>query len=268
MKNILTLSMLTFREALSKRIFIFFFGVSTFIILIFGLLFTFGTVNFISTGFVDGSVTSFNNTLDNGIKMFLTYPLYVGGMFLSIFSVAGFIPSLLEKGNIDLILSKPVSRSQIILGKFFGGTAMVFVNLFYAVFMLWLLFGIKLDVWGTGFLLVPFTITLAFATIYSLIILIGIISKNTTFSLIVSFLIFFVFSPLLASESVSFIFFHNKTIKDILYYIVPQTSDLSTITLSLALGNPIENFAPVFTSILYIILILYISIFIFSKKDY
>ncbi len=271
MKNIYTLALLTFREALSKKIFLFFFSVSTFIIVVFALLFAFISGDSFSGGFVSSQTTTFDNSIANGIKMFLIYPLYAGGLFVSIFSVAGFIPSLLEKGNIDLILSKPVSRPQVIVGKFFGGTAMVFTNLFYAIFMLWLLIGLKFNVWQMDFLLASATITLAFASIYSLIILIGIVTRSTMFSLVISYLIFFVFSPLLSSRETIFAFVDNglmKTIFELLYYLIPQTSDLSSITTSFAVGNPIGNPTIILTSIIYIILILYASIFIFNKKDY
>ncbi|MBU0473497.1 MAG: ABC transporter permease [Bacteroidetes bacterium] len=271
MKNIYTISLLTFREALSKKIFLFFFSVSTFVILVFALLFGFVSAESFSGGFVNASTTSFDNSIANGIKMFIIYPLYAGGLFLSIFSVAGFIPTLLEKGNIDLILSKPVSRPQVILGKFFGGTFMVFSNIFYAIFMLWILIGIKFSVWEANFLLSAFTITLAFASIYSIIILVGILSKSSTFSLVISYMIFFIFSPILSSRDTIFAFIDSgfwKTLFEMLYYIIPQTSDLSTITTSFAVGNSVENFDSIIFSIVYIILILLGAIFIFRKKDY
>ncbi len=271
MKNIFTLSLLTFREALSKKIFLFFFSVSTFVVVVFALLFAFVSAESFSGGFVSGNVTSFDNSIANGIKMFIIFPLYAGGLFISIFSVSSFIPSLLEKGNIDLILSKPVSRAQIIVGKFLGGTAMVFTNIFYAIFMLWILLGFKFGVWDASFLLSSFTITLAFASIYSLIILFGIITRSSMFTLVISYLIFFVLSPLLSSRDTIFVIFENAILKNIfelLYYVIPQTSDLSTITTSLAVGNSVGTFTPIFYSIAYIILIIYFSIFIFNKKDY
>lgn len=271
MKNIYTLSLLTFREALSKKIFLFFFSVSTFVIIVFALLFAFISPESLSDGFVNSSTTSFDNSIANGIKLFLIYPLYAGGLFISIFSVSGFIPSLLEKGNIDLILSKPVSRAQVILGKFFGGTAMVFANIFYAIFMLWVLMGLKFNVWDGAFLLASISITLAFASIYSLIILIGIVTRSTIFSLVISYMIFFIFSPILSSRDSIFSFVDNgfmKTIFELLYYLIPQTSDLSTITTTFAVGNSIDNPATIFFSIIYIILILFGSIFIFNKKDF
>jgi len=271
MKNIYTISLLTFREALSKKIFLFFFSVSTFVILVFALLFGFVSAESFSGGFVNASTTSFDNSIANGIKMFIIYPLYAGGLFLSIFSVAGFIPTLLEKGNIDLILSKPVSRPQVILGKFFGGTFMVFANIFYTIFMIWFLIGLKFNVWEANFLLSAFTITLAFASIYSIIILIGVLNKSSTLALVISYMIFFIFSPILSSRDSIFAFINNQFLKslfELLYYIIPQTSDLSTITTSFAVSNSVDNYNLIIFSFIYIILILSVAIIIFRKKDY
>ncbi|MCF6270900.1 MAG: ABC transporter permease [Melioribacteraceae bacterium] len=271
MKNIYTLSLLTFREALSKKIFLFFFSVSTFVIVVFALLFAFISPESFTDGFVSSTTTSFDNSIANGIKLFIIYPLYAGGLFISIFSVSGFIPSLLEKGNIDLILSKPVSRDQVILGKFFGGIAMVFINIFYAIFFLWLLIGLKFNVWDASFLLSAFTITLAFASLYSVIILLGIITRSSMLPMVISYLTFFIFSPILSSRDTIFAFVDNKIVSGIfslLYYLVPQTSDLSSINTDLAVGNYISSALPLFTSTAYIILIIGLSIFIFRKKDY
>jgi ABC-type transport system involved in multi-copper enzyme maturation permease subunit len=251
MKNIYTLSLLTFREALSKKIFLFFFSVSSFVILIFALIFAFTSGDSVSVN-ITSSGTNLVNSVANGIKMFITYPLYAGGLFISIFSVAGFIPSLLEKGNIDLILSKPVSRNQVILGKFFGGTAMVFVNIFYAIFFIWLLIGLKFNVWDISFLLSSFTITLAFASIYALIILLGIITRSSMLPMVISYLTFFAFSPLLASRESLLSFSNSKILEvlfSILYYLIPQTSDLSSINTDLAVGGNIQNIFPVISSI-------------------
>lgn len=271
MKNIYTLSLLTFREALSKKIFLFFFSVSTFVIVVFALLLAFLSPESFTDGFVSNTSAGFNSSITNGIKVFLIYPLYAGGLFISIFSVSGFIPSLLEKGNIDLILSKPVSRDQVILGKFFGGIAMVFINIFYAIFLLWLIIGLKFSVWDASFLLSIFTITLAFTSLYSVIILLGIITRSSMLPMVISYLTFFVFSPILSSRETIFTFIDNKIINgilSILYYLIPQTSDLSSINTDLAVGNDITSIIPIFTSIGYIILIISLSIFIFRKKDY
>jgi len=41
--------------------------------------------------------------------------LYTWGMALSVFASSGLIPSVLEPGRIELILSKPLSRTHLLL---------------------------------------------------------------------------------------------------------------------------------------------------------
>jgi len=273
MKNIYMMSLQTFKEALSRKIFIFFFSVSSLILLLIVLLFISVDIEdlggFVNLSISDGSYI--NERIADYFKMIITVPLFGGGLFLSIFSVSSFIPNMLEKGNIDLLLSKPVSRSQVLLGKFIGGSLMVFVNIIYLVFGLWLSIGVKFSVWDPSFLLVSLTITFTFCVLYSFIILMGILSKSSVIAMIYSYLIFFIFSPLLASRELYSAFIENQFegyIVEFFYYITPQTSELGKITTELASGNGIYEVEPFISSFLLMILILGLSIFIFSKKDY
>ena len=120
MENIITISNFTIREALSRKIIITFFAISTFVILIFALLFALVSMDDLSGMVQTNSMDSLEiaGEIAKGIKLFVVAPLFGGGLFLSIFSASSFIPNMLEKGSADVIISKPVSRSQIILGKF------------------------------------------------------------------------------------------------------------------------------------------------------
>lgn len=271
-KNIYTLSVLTFREALSRKIFLFFFGVSSFVLFLFSILFlSINPESFSGMNTANVAADSIYSSIARGLKLFITIPLFGGGLFISIFSVSNFIPQMIEKGNIDLLLSKPVSRSQIILGKFFGGTTMVFINIAYLIIGLWILIGLKFNDWDSSFLLTIFTITFAFALLYSLIILIGIVTKSSVISMVVSYLIFVIISPILASRDTIIEFVKSSFIEyllELLYYIVPQTSEISTITSDLASGNSLVSFEPIIVSTLLLIIFLAISSIIFSRKDY
>ena len=272
MKNIYTLSVLTFREALSRKIFLFFFGVSSFVLFLFSILFlAIDHESFSGMNVASVTADSMYTAIARSLKLFITIPLFGGGLFISIFSVSNFIPQMVERGNIDLLLSKPVSRAQIILGKFFGGTAMVFVNIAYLIVGIWILIGLKFNDWESSFLLAIFTITFAFALLYSLIILIGIVTKSSVISMVISYVIFFIVSPILALRDSIITFINNNAIKyilEFLHFIIPQTSELSTITSDLAAGNSLMSIEPIIISSLLLILILTIGIIIFSKKDY
>ena len=53
------------------------------------------------------------------------------GVFAAILVTASIIPHTFEAGAIDLLLSKPVSRSLLYLTKFFGGCAFIALNAGY-----------------------------------------------------------------------------------------------------------------------------------------
>lgn len=272
MKNILIFTLYTLREAFSKKIVITFAAISTFILLGFIIFFT--TVNIEDMMSMGNSGQNAGNVMEDILKFFkmlIVVPLYGGGLFLSIFSASGFIPSMLEKGSADLILSKPISRFELIIGKYIGGILMVCLNIAYLIISLWLLIGIKFGIWELDFLLTIFTITYAFATLYSLIILIGILTRSSILAMMISYIIFFILSPILAARDTITLFVDSKVLSvilDVLYYLTPQTSELGELSTDLAVGGGINNPESIYISAILIILTLGLSIFIFSKKDY
>ena len=171
MNNIWVATLLTIRETFSRKIFILFAGVSTLVLLLFGILFiSVSAENFPVVGTdIQISGMDIGSEISKAIKLFIVNPLYGLGIFLAIFSVSSIIPQMLEKGNIDLLLSKPISRTQLILGKFFGGNIVVLANLTYLIFSLWLMIGIKFGDWDLTFLWSIVIITFVFAVLYAMI---------------------------------------------------------------------------------------------------
>lgn len=272
MKNILILSQFTLREAFSRKIFIMFSGVSVFILAVAALVFSLVSVeDFQGMVNVNGNEMDVFNKIVEVLKLVIVVPLFGIGIFLAIFSTSSFIPHMLEKGSIDLLLSKPVSRTQVILGKYFGGIAVVFINIAFLIFGSWFLLGIKFGNWDPSFLLTIPTITFAFSELYALLILIGIATQSSVLAMMLTYLIYFIISPILSYRDTIFSFIENKIAEytiEILYYILPKTQDLSTLNSELAAGGSVPDWMPVLLAIAFIILTIATSITIFSKKDY
>ena len=273
MTNIWTITKQTIREAFARKIFIMFAGVSTLVLLLFAIAFLSVGIEQLgqSVDIDTGRQLDFVEEVVGGLRLFIVIPLFGGGLFLAVFSVSSFIPHMLEKGNIDVILSKPVSRSQVIWGKFIGGSLVVLANIAYLVIGIWVMIGLKFGVWDVSFLTTILTITFAFAVLYSLIILIGILSQSSILAMMLSYLIFFVLSPILNTRDKIMLLTDSKVVEyilDGLYYIVPKTSELGSMTADLAAGGAIYDYQPIFTSAIFMILSLALSIIIFSKKDY
>jgi ABC-type transport system involved in multi-copper enzyme maturation permease subunit len=268
MKNLWILTWYTLREAMARKVFISFFIISILVLLVMGLIF--GLSNNISLG-VSGA-THFENPIIN-VEMMIVSPLASLCLLLAIFSSSSFVPVMLEKGNIDLLLSKPVSRDQLLWAKFLGGILVVLLNISFLIFGIWLIISIKFSFWDFYFLNIIFSITFTFAVLYSLIVLLGVMTKSSTLGMMLAYFIFIILSPLLFLVEDKFnAFIKNKFLKDLIdafYYFIPKTHELmGKVTVNLASGKAIDNYQPVLTSLVFLILTMGIAISIFRKKDF
>ena len=162
---------------------------------------------------------------------------------------------MLEKGNIDLLLSKPISRTQLLIGKYCGVVLFVFLNILLFVFGIWLIISIKFGYWDASFLTLSLVITFTFAVLYALILFFGVITKSSIPGMMVAYLIFLIISPLLFLYKEKLNEFISseilKTLLDGLYYIIPQTAELmGNIMIDLATGKGITNFSIYFNIII------------------
>ena len=64
--------------------------------------------------------------LQQVISGLIVYGLGLIILFSAILVTANFIPNTFQEGSVDLLLSKPVSRSALFLSKFFGGCCFYF----------------------------------------------------------------------------------------------------------------------------------------------
>ncbi len=69
-------------------------------------------------------------------------------IFLGILVTASIVPDMLQPGSLHLLLSKPISRPLLLVSKFVGGCAFVFLCVCQLVIGLWLIAGLRLDIWN------------------------------------------------------------------------------------------------------------------------
>lgn len=270
----LALIQLTFRESFAKKTFMGFLGISTFICLLF--LFA------LNLDIVDGAqsyISIFGQEADQlvelekillGLEGGVAVLLFTAGIFLSLFATSNLIPSLLSPGSIDLLISKPLSRTRILLGRYLGAISIVAFNIFYLVFFSWLIISIKTTIWNFGFLLGGFMIILTFAILFSLMTLMGILTRSGPFSLMITYFIVFI-SPLLLQRDAIYALLSAKIygyILDGLYYFLPRTAELGMITQQFVRGIPVTAWQAALTSTIFAIVMLASSSLIFSRKNF
>ncbi|MGD8306980.1 MAG: hypothetical protein PVF17_10020, partial [Ignavibacteria bacterium] len=126
MKNILMIIQFTIREALARKVFIFIGSVILFVLFCTLLIMLFVDLETLtSIGNKSGNEILVKE-LVSSLELLIVNPMASLGLLLAIFSSASFVPVMLEKGNIDLLLSKPISRPQLLIGKYLGVVLFVF----------------------------------------------------------------------------------------------------------------------------------------------
>ncbi len=276
----LTIIQNTFREALAKKIFIGYYIFYALVVLIMIFLVNMDAVEGVMS-LTDTSALV--HQVETGFFM-ISWNLII---FFSLISTASFIPSMLEKGTIDLLISKPISRPMILLSKFMGAVLFVFFSMVFLLGSIWLILSLKSGFWDFSFLLSILWITFAFATMYSIVVVIGLTTQSTVIAILVNFFLIFVLCPLLSiREAVIFSLVTNDTVKfvfDFLYYIFPKPGEIRDLTNAMIMGEPINtwktsvnaetgsftaSWMSAISSLLFSLVMMAYSIYYFSKKDY
>jgi len=273
MHNIWITTLYTIREALARKVFIFFLGLSALAIILTAVV-----VNVLNdAALVSGVNPEYNSMILEeiaaSIQLIIITPLANLCLLLAIFSTASFIPNMLEKGNIDLLLSKPVSRPQLLFGKFLGGFLVVLLNLTFLVAGVWLVIAVRFGAFNFPFLTIILSVSFTFAVLYSIMILLGVVTQGSMAGMMVAYFIFLILSPLLSAGRNQLGEFITsdilKGIIDFFYYIIPKTAELmGNITIDLALGKGINNWQPVLTSFAFMAAAITYAVYIFNKKDF
>jgi ABC-type transport system involved in multi-copper enzyme maturation permease subunit len=264
------------KEAFAKKIVLTLIIIYLVVVLLVIYLLNLESIDAVQTLLMASSANDFRQAIVNiqaywilgGFSVFVLFTLFI-------VLVSSFVPSMLKKGYIDLIISKPISRAKIILGHFTAGIIFIFAALLLMITAIWFLLSLKSGVWNVNFLYSVFWFTFIFAVLYSLIILIAVLTKSTILTILINQLILFPFSYILyflndklQAAAQGLIGGTGEFIIKFLYYLFPKPWDLHTICQNIIAGKEITSYQPVYTSLLFIVVMLSLTIFYFGKKDY
>jgi ABC-type transport system involved in multi-copper enzyme maturation permease subunit len=107
-------------------------------------------------------------------------------IILGVIITSFFIPNMLRKGSIDLMLAKPLRRSTLLVYKYIGGMSFMFIVAAFSVGSVWLALGIKSGLWNPKFLLLIPLLTFAFGILYAVSTLMAVLTRSAVASLLVT----------------------------------------------------------------------------------
>ena len=126
-----------------------------------------------------------------GAQTFVAGAAYWVGILLALFATGGLIASLQTKGEIDLLLSKPLSRSAILGGRL-GGVALTTLALIaYLIGAVWMVMSLKSGLWNPRFLLAIPVIWAMFMVLYGIVTLVSVTTSSSALSLMVVLAVLF-----------------------------------------------------------------------------
>jgi ABC-type transport system involved in multi-copper enzyme maturation permease subunit len=99
-------------------------------------------------------------------------------VLIGVIITAFFIPNMLRKGTVDLLVVKPIYRSQLLLYKYIGGLTFIFLNAAVAIGAVWLALGVRSGLWPMSFLYSALVLTFFFAILYSVSTFFGVLTRS------------------------------------------------------------------------------------------
>jgi ABC-type transport system involved in multi-copper enzyme maturation permease subunit len=217
------------------------------------------------------------------------------GILIGIVITAFFIPNMMRKGTVDLLLVKPIQRSVLLLYKYVGGLTFIFLNSVVAVGGIWLALGLRSGLWSSDVLLIVLLLTFFFAVLYSISTLMSTLTRSPVVSILVTCALWFAFWIIgkthQAFEQIEKIPSMKKSLPDwafstvnAIHLITPRTKDLDVLSTrlisdaNLTEGEIRQNKLDIVQSVswveslavsgIFVALMLGLSCWRFATKDY
>ena len=263
----------TFQEARARWLFWGLFGLSTLLLLIFLFVLKIdllqGAISIMGIAGTTHALTV--RTFVQKSYSFISIFLYIWGTLLAIFASSGLIPSVLEPGRIALLLSKPVSRPVLLLGRYVGNVLVIAANHIYLVAGIWIIIGLKTNIWEPRFLLaIPISL-FVFGVLLCVVVFIGVVSESAALSVMMAAGLMLI-SVILAQRDVVVKLLDSQWSRNLwltFYWIVPKVFDLGYAMRQIILyDRDADWFTPVWTSAAFGILVLSSAVYIFRRRDF
>ncbi len=131
--------------------------------------------------------------LDSFIKEWVLWTVMtwlVGGVGIvaSILVTSNIMPQIFDPGSINLLLSKPISRSLLFAAKFLGGCSFILLNVSLLIVGLWMIAGVRFGIWNQGMLWCIPVFLFMFLVYYAVSSLVGLVWKSAIISVVVTVL--------------------------------------------------------------------------------
>lgn len=157
------------------------------------------------------------------------------GVLLALIATAGFFPEMMERGGIEVLLSKPLPRWKLVLGKYLGSLVFMAVQATIFVLLTFLVAGVRWGVWlPRYFLIIPLMI-LMYSYLYCISTLVAVYTRSTIAVILVTLFAWMIFGGIQSTGDYFEMYPKLKEYRSaynsvvVARWIVPKTSDLTLL---------------------------------------
>ncbi len=193
------------------------------------------------------------------------------GILFGLFITTGLFSSMLVRGRLYLLLSKPIARWELYLARYAGGVLLVFVTTLLFCVGLSLLLWLKTGIADAGLIAAGLVVVFLFAVWYSFATLLALLTEGTGVALVATLVVWSLAGLGAWRDGLRTLSPTLGSIADVLYYILPKVNDLEAIIMRLIGAGESHSsnvWFPLGTSALFAGAMLALGVSIFSRRDY
>ena len=170
-------------------------------------------------------------------------------VLLSIVVTAFFIPNMLRKGAVDLLLVRPLSRPQLLIYRYISGVIYVGMTVGLMVTAVWVVLGLRSGIWNPGILLSVPVITFFFAILFAVSAMVGVVTRSPVTAILLTCIVWFglwilglVYGYMDSTRNIPG---ENDAwaypLVDTLHAILPRTTDLDLLLRKVLIGQLLDD---------------------------
>lgn len=191
-------------------------------------------------------------------------------LFLVLFAVTPLLTTYMDKGWVELLVSKGVPRWQIVIGRYAGGVALMAIALFLIAGVPGTYFSLRVGLSLTNLFGALALLLLSFSAVLALMALVSVFQVSPVIPIMVGFLQL-TLSAVLANRQALYSLFQSEWIRtsfDWSYYVLPKNSELSNLASSFLANGAVEAWWPLWSTGLFLFGALTLACWLFHRKSF
>lgn len=205
--------------------------------------------------------------------LFKTEAQFTGGLWLllGIFAAAPLLASTLDKGWLELTLSKGTARWKILVGRYFGGITLYFLALMITTMPLAIRIWLKTGAQPGPLVMATIIQCLGFAALLALAALATLPQTGIAVPIMVAVVVQIV-SPFLAQrERTFYLLFSSPSLRgavDWMYKILPKCYELNDLSTYYIDNGAIANWWPIWSTAAFLVAVMGLTIWLLHRKSF